>query len=308
MKSHLYKFALPALLLAGLNSAAPAQTLLYQWNFDNATGSGSTLTVAPSFIDGSMIGGTMTNTFASASISSPSGSGVTGAASNLGLVQTANFGTASAGSLQAQVGGLNAITAFTVGIWFNYNASVTSFSALGSAPRLFDIQTATGSDGNELYLALNTGTNLQVGVSGGTRKNTTISPFGAYAASPATMTNNWFFVGLSYTTAAGGTANLYVGTTTTAATLQATLTGIGDMSVTPWLSTTNFISIGNNAGFGSRDLPGTIDDVNLYSGAGDLAFVQGIQATTVAVPEPSSAVLIGLGGLATLTLFRRRWN
>src|SRR5439155_23853250 len=76
-------------VLSGLAVSAPAQTLLYQWGFDNATGSGTTLTAPPSYIDGSMTGGVLTNFNNGGGVSgltAPSGSGLTGGASDLGLV------------------------------------------------------------------------------------------------------------------------------------------------------------------------------------------------------------------------------
>ena len=94
----------------------------------------------------------------------------------------------------------------------------------------------------------------------------------------ATVTNVWFFTALVYTNTGGGTIQVYIGTTNAAATLAATLTGIGVLSSTnTWKNTTNLFLIGNRATDGKRNFPGTIDDVRLYRQALSLAQLQKVQ-------------------------------
>lgn len=286
--------------LVGLGTLVNAQTLLYEWNFDNATGSGTSLSFAPSAGSGTL--GTLTDANAGLGLSTPAGSGVSGAAGDLGFVQSSAYGTAGAGALSGQLGDLSAVSSFTVTLWFNLAANATA-NPLNS--RLFTINSGAGGDGNRLYISLNTGTNLQFGVNtastgvilgtGGT------SPFGSYGLNfpGGTMTNTWFFVGASYTTAAGGTVNIYEGTSTTAATLAGTLTGVGNIA---WDASGDYANVGNRPSNGQRNLPGTIDDVGLYSGAGDLTFIDGIQN----VPEPGTLALIGLGFGSLAAMIRRR--
>ncbi len=258
--------------------SVPAQTLLYQWTFDNAIGNGPSLTAAPSFIDASMTGGVLNNLNAGPGLSALAGSGVYGwiTASDLGRVDSTAYRSTS-GVLGTGVGDLSSISAFTVGLWFKLNGSVTSFSSLNGGAllsRLVNIATTAAGDGDELYFALNTGNALQFGVN---RANTgTISAnnvFGTVGTSPATMTNQWIFVAASYITASGGTVKLYTGTTNSTATLVSTLTSVGNIA---WSATTNFIFIGNNGG-GQRSLPGAVDNVNFYNTALTLAQIQTLQ-------------------------------
>src|SRR5258708_3152055 len=154
-----------AALLAGFAPLAGAQSLLYQWNFDNATGNGSTFTAAPSAGSGSL--GTLTDLNSGVGPSAPAGSGLTGAAGDLALVQP-TYGAGGAGAVGGQLGDLSSLSSFTVSLWFNLNSTVTNFGNMngqgGLNARLFNVANSASGDGNRLYFALNTGTNLQFGV------------------------------------------------------------------------------------------------------------------------------------------------
>jgi len=276
----------PLILLTAVR-IGHAQTLLYQWNFDNATGTGTTLTAAPSYIDASMTGGKFINENNGAGLSAPAGSGLYGVlrSPDLGLVNS-NAYRSTAGAFRSGAGDLSSVSSFTVGVWFNLNASVTNFSTLNGGAlfsRLLNIATTPTGDGDELYFALNSGNALQFGVNQTNTGNTSANTvFGTLGTSPATMTNQWIFVAASYTTLAGGTVNLYVGTTNSAAALVSTLSGVGTIA---WSSATNYIFIGNR-GDGTRSLPGTMDDVSFYSGALTLNQVQTMQTNGVVTPPP----------------------
>ena len=219
-----------AVAFLGMN--IEAQKLLYYWNFNNSTGSGGVLTTPPASIDTAdgYTGGTLVVAAnASAGLSTPSGSGLsdawTSAPGDLALVNPTAWRSA-AGVYQAPVGSLAGINSFTVTIWFKYNASVTSFTALnggGVYGRLMDINTGSLQDGNELYFATSTGNGIQVGVNNASSTGPIAAGlFGALGASPQTMTNNWLFVAITYTNTAGGTVNIYVGTTNSPAILAST--------------------------------------------------------------------------------------
>lgn len=289
------KLMLLSLITMGLAVQSQAQTLLYQWNFDNASGSGASLTVDPSYRDGSMTGGTFFQGNANNTITTPASSGLSGGVSDLGVSQSANYNVNSS-ALIAGAGNLSSISGFTIGMWVNIAANYTANGVVNA--RLFDINTTSSGDGNLLYFAINSWTNLQVGVNNGANTGSILSndPLGDLT----TIANKWIFIGLSYNTAAGGTADLYVGGANTAASLAGTLTGVGNIA---WGSSTNFFMLANrNTTSPNRGLPGTVDNVSLYSGAGDLNFVQGIQG----VPEPGTMILAGLGGVTMLVAFRRR--
>ena len=305
MKLNKIKLALCGLIGIGMVASSQAQTLKYNWNINNASGTGAGLTIAPSGGNGTL--GTLTPLANSgAAFSTPAGSGLSGGASDLGLVSATPYRSA-AGVIGGTLGDLTSINTaggFTVSLWFDLNASATSFGSLNGGAlnaRLFDIASTSAGDGDRLFFSLNTGTNIQVGVNtASTGPITTISPFGNLAASPATLTNNWIFVAVSYTTAAGGTANIFEGTQTGAATLVSTLTGVGNLA---WDASGDVALVGNR-GAGDRGLPGTIDNVSLYSGAGDLSFVDGVQN----IPEPTTVAVLGLGSLAGILALRRRRN
>lgn len=309
------KFALSLLVCLLLAASAGSQTLLYQWNLNNATGTGATLAAAPSAIDASMTGGVLTNLNGVAGLSVPAGSGVNGAnnSADLGLINSTAY-RSTAGAFGGGVGNLSAFNSFTVSLWFNLNATVTSFSSLNGGAlvsRLLDITTTNtaAADGDELYFALNTGTNLQFGVNrANTGTTTSTNQFVAFGPlpTPATMTNVWIFVAASYTTNGGGTVNLYTGTANSNAVLVSTLTGVGT-NVNGWSATTNFVFIGNR-GDGTRSLPGTIDNVNFYSGTQTLAQIIAVQTNalianspTAGVPFVSPSNTIFLGSSVTIT-------
>jgi hypothetical protein len=304
---------LSAAWLLGLGMTAYGQTLLYQWNFDNATGSGASLAVPPAVVDAAdgYTDGNMslfvTNGF---TLSTPSSSGVGGStnAADLGLVNSGTYNSA-ASALAGRVGDLSKITNFTVSLWFKLNAGVTNFAAVNGAQfnaRLFCIDTnkngtgGTAADGNELYFGLaqpsaaGQPARIQFGVFVPSGQQFA-EPFdGIGGGSPATFTNQWIFISAVYTPAANGTAQIYVGTTNQTAELTATMTGIGAITnaVKTWLSTSNLVEIGNRvSGSGNRVLMGGIDDVRLYGNALTFAQVQAVQAvfnppTITAQPTP----------------------
>jgi autotransporter-associated beta strand protein len=282
-----------AAALLGLN--VHAQSLLYYWNFNNSTGSGGTLTTPPAYTDTAdgYTGGTLVVAAnPSAGLATPSGSGLSnawaGTPADLALVNPTAYRSA-AGVYQAPVGNLGGISnSFTVALWFNYNASVTNFSSLNGGAlnaRLMDINSGSLQDGDELYFAVNSGNGIQVGVNSSTSTGPVASGlFGSLGASPQTMTNNWFFVAITYTNAGGGTVNIYLGTTNSVATLAGTLTAVGSL---PWSSSTNYILAGNR-GAGDRGLPGSIDNLRIFNGAGSLQFIDNVQAADL--PAVSSGI------------------
>ncbi len=302
-----------AWLLLLLGASAQGQILLYQWNFDNATGSGNSLLVPSAVID-SADGYTGGNLFplvtSGATLSTPPGSGLGGSTNpaDLALVNSGTYNSA-ASALAGGGGNLSNITNFTVSLWFNLNAGVTNFATVNGAGyngRLFCIDTnyngigGTAADGNELYFALAQSSaagqplRIQFGVFVPSNQQFS-SPFGSVGgANPATFTNQWVFISAVYTPAAGGTALIYVGTTNQTAILGATMTGIGAITnaVKTWLSTSNLVEIGNRInGTGNRALMGAIDDVRLYGSALTLAQVQAVQSvfngpTITAQPTP----------------------
>lgn len=301
------------------------QTPLYQWTFDNATGSGTGLTVPPAIVDSGdgYTGGNLSVMIngGSGTLSTPTGSGVGGLAngSDRGLVNSGLFNYAS-GALAGGVGNLSQFTNFTVTLWFKLNAGVTNFSSLngygyGFFGRLFCIDTnvtGTSADGNELYFALGppaaAGQPLRVQFGVFIPANAPFAePFDTIGgASPATFTNQWVFIAASYTPDANGTVNFYTGTTNVAAALTATLTGVGTLAATNhWLSTSNLVEIGNRiASSGNRCVMGNMDDVRFYGSALTLAQVQAIQSVylPLAISQQPMAQNPFAGGMANFSV------
>jgi hypothetical protein len=296
-------------LLIGVafGSTTYAQTLLYQWNFDNAVTSGiggTNITVAPAVVDSAdgYIGGNLISIYNTAgTLTVPAGSGVGGNTNSLdlGLYNSlanggaTNAGTPANGGLVGGAGDLSAITnQFTVTTWFKFSPNYYAISQGGNA-RVFDIDSHTANngigsgqaDGNELYFDVALGSDaLQLGVNNpgpaGAGGNGAVSVANLYGNTTnfATVTNIWFFTALVYTNSGGGTIQVYVGTTNTTAALATTLTGIGVLSSTnTWKNTTNLFLIANRATDGKRNFPGTIDDVRLYQQGLTLAQIQGVQ-------------------------------
>lgn len=304
-----------------------AQTLLYRWSFDNATGSGATLAVPPATVDTAdgYTGGNMSLFVNSgATLSAPAGSGLGGGtnAADLALVNSGTYNSA-ASALAGGVGNLSKITNFTVSLWFKLNAGVTNFAAINGAgfnARLFCIDTnyngtgGTAADGNELYFALaqpsgaGQPARIQFGVFVPSNQQFA-QPFDSIGgALPDTFTNRWIYIAAVYTPTANGTAQIYVGTTNQAAALTATMTGIGGLTnaVRTWLSSSNLIEIGNRInGTGNRSLMGGIDDVRLYGNALTLGQVQAVQGVvsppTIATQPASNLVFAGQSPKFTVT-------
>jgi autotransporter-associated beta strand protein len=291
-----------------------AQTLLYHWNFDNTTGSVSTLTTPPAYVDTAdgYTGGTFGVALnASSQLSMPAGSGLSNAWSNApaDLAWTCTTAYSAAGPIyQAGVGGLNQIAnSFTVTLWMKYNATVTSFSALNC--RLLNISSGPAQDGYELYFSMNSGNLIQVGVDNSGTGPTSGNAFGSLGASPQTMTNQWFFVAITYTNSSSGTVNIYTGTANSPASLVATLTGVapGTAGAINWSSITNYMDVGNSwkDNDGDRTFPGSIDNVRIFNGAGNLQFIDNVQAAdqgTGVLPGPPGKNVTWMGNISA------NWN
>jgi hypothetical protein len=306
-KLRLIKLAATASAVAMLGISTQAQTPLFQWNMDNASGSGAGLTIAPSYIDGSMTGGVFFQGNANNTITTPASSGLTGGAGDLGVVQSSVYNAVSS-TMVAGAGNLNTLGDFTLSLWFNLGGNYSTTPGSINA-RIFDVNTAVNGDGNELYFAINNWTNMQFGVNNGANtgiifgngvQGNSAGAFSLFNNDISNMTNKWIYLAASYNTLNNGTVSLFEGSASVAASLMGSLTNVGTIS---WSAATNFFMLANrNTGNPNRGLPGIVDNVSLYSGAGDLTFIDSIQN----VPEPGTLALVGLGFGSLAAMIRRR--
>jgi PEP-CTERM motif len=302
-------------ILAGLAAPAPAQ-LLYQWDFNTAV---SSTTVTPTVAAGGGGGLTMSYGGVATDLYGPVGSGVSGGARPNDRAFANNnttYGTAAASGLAASTAGninIGVQSKFTMSGWMKADGGFASQSASAAFARIFMIGQGTPDTGsaNAATLAIfnnfpSTGqTNaLQArlsnilgpnGTDGALSGNNSLLLFGS----------DWTFFALSVDlTATANNVNFYLGNTTS---LNAPVTlsynnaavAIGSID----FGTTASALLFNRAN-GQRGFDGWGDDFRFYSGVLDQPILDGVRAD--AVPEPTTATLVGLGSLAGFMGLRRR--
>ncbi len=189
------------------------------------------------------------------------GTGVNGTSGE--SIVNAATGQGGAGVLAGTLGASGSLSAFTLTMWVNQStATLNNY-------RLLEISSGspatTGSaDGNTLFLGENSGGGLQYYVNNvnGNSTATDIATANTWNGG-ALAANTWYFVAVTYDSVAGQ-SYLYSGTQSSAATLQYTYANTSGGALN--LSSATSISLLDRFS-GSRDFPGAIDDVNLYSGA-----------------------------------------
>lgn len=289
--------------LVGLAAAlmplpARAASLLYQWNFNGATGT-------PNVGAG---GGTLvangSASFAAIGVSGTAGDNALSVTNSYtGGSGSGNSSSAAGGNVLTGIGTLNS---FTLTMWVNLAAG--SFSNFG---RLFEIGTVGNPDNTSpgIYLSMNNG-NLQYGMNALTVTQT-VPLLNVSAA------GTWVFVAVSYdgvsptsfssspNSAAYGTFNntvVLTGSTTTSVAVSNSaginFTGTTAGPVALGAAATAFLG---NRSDGGRGLTGSLDDVRLYSGQLTVPELEGVRLETV--PEPATPCLLLLGSLG---LIRRR--
>lgn len=269
----------PATHMAGLVGTAvllltgainlQAQTPVYQWTFDGGSGTG-----VPPITAG---GGTLTTGGTTASFGGP---GVSGAATDFAFTNNSS----GIATNNADISGLGTNSFLTVTFWMKASVAYASQSQVNA--RLLMVGSSLGYDegatgsasapGGLFTFALNTGTNLQIGV-GPSITPVVTGAFGPYSA------GQWVFVAFEYD---GSTGNAFfnpamgtaIGNSSKngALFLASTNSSIGVptmMAITTNFSTsygilTNTTSmvlqVGNRANLG-RGFQGSIDSINIYT-------------------------------------------
>jgi hypothetical protein len=299
------KLTLCGLLAMGLASRTQAQTPFYSVNgLGGANGGSSTVSVTPAIAP---LGSTsLTDLGATTQFSFGTGpNGVAGES----LLNSATSQTGGNGVLAGTLGASTSYSQFTLTMWINLANTATL-----NNDRILDISSGspptTGSaDGNSLFFGLNAGGGLQFYVNNANGNSVGTSIAGANTWNNggtlgAIAQNTWYFAAITYDSTANIT--VYSGSQSSSAVSAATLSDVAGGALN--LSSATSIALLDRFS-GSRDWPGAIDDVNLYSGALTQSQIDGIQtAELVPAPEPTTIALAGLGGITMLVAARRRRN
>jgi hypothetical protein len=289
------------LSLAGITGHA--QTPFYSVNGTGGTGGGSAgVTVIP----GTSPSGSSSLTDLGAGTQYGFGTGPDGVAGE-SIVNSAT-GQSGAGVLAGTLGASSSLNALTLTMWVNVSAaSINNYRILEISPGAGPT-TGTG-DGTSLFFGINSGGGLQAYVNNvnGNSTATDIATAGTWNNGGTLgniIANNWYFVAFTYDTV-GGNSLLYSGDQNDAATLAYTYNNLSGGALN--LSSAASIALLDRFS-GGRNLPGAVDDVNLYSGALSGSQIQAIQLSEVsAVPEPSTLAMGAIGGAGSLfSMIRRR--
>lgn len=279
-----------AALLVTFAASSEGQTLLLQYNFDDAVNPAADTGAAPAAPGTLVVGGSAAG-FVSGN--SPSG---TGSVFNTGNGVNNYLTTATAGDPDGAIGDadkLDNLQAFTLTLWVNLQAVTLNdrFISKGGAP-----VTPNTIDGFDFYMGSSVSSASSFGL--------TLSVDGTSVNSIVTgAANQWVFFAVTYDgSLTSNNVMFYRGTTAvTAAQLGTTLTilnegAVGDNALPFQVANTTQSGL-------DRTPTGLFDDIRVYSGVGDAAFIESVRLANV--PEPSAATAL-LGGTALLGLIRRR--
>jgi hypothetical protein len=277
-----------ALLLAFAVSSG-GQTLLLQYNFDDAVSPAADTGATPAAPGTLVVGGSAAGFVPG---NTPSGTGSvfsTGDGVNNYLTTGTGIGAENASGDIAKV---DTLQAFTLTLWVNLQSiSINErFMSDGGAPG------ALGINGFDFFVGTGTpsASNFSLSLS--------VDQFVVHSSVSTNALNQWVFLAVTYDGAqTSNNVVFYRGTTSSfAAQLGATQTinqgATGDNALP-------FQVAGTAQSPGDRTPTGLFDDIRVYSGAGDAAFIESVRLANV--PEPSAMAAL-LGGTALLGLVRRR--
>ncbi|MGD1088566.1 MAG: LamG-like jellyroll fold domain-containing protein [Verrucomicrobiota bacterium] len=277
-----------------LGASVQAQTLVYSVNGTGGTGGGSSsVTATPSTAPG----GSSALTLIAGNNDYSFGTGVDGVAGE-SIVNSGTYNNGSGGDLAGNMGSLGTLSQLTLTMWIN-----PSSSPAGNNERLLDISSGgsptTGTaDGNEVFFGINADGGLQF-YANGVNPSSDTSGTTVFNGGMAQI-NSWYFLAVVYDTV-NSVYSLYTGTTSSSATLQYSFTGLSGSSIA--FGSTSSIFLANRPNE-LRTFPGSIDDVNLYSGAMTQSQLDALQVSEV--PEPGTLALIGVGFGGLVARMRRQ--
>lgn len=285
MKAHGKKI----LLVCGLSLMAPlasAQTLLLQYNFDEAS-SGNTpaldLGIAPA-ANGTFVG-TATRT-----ASTPGGFSLGG----LNLTSTTSPDHVSGGTPTK----LDALTQFTLTGWINLqgapaNGNRIMAKQLTTSPTFEGFSFAFSNPTSGTISASNFQLNLALG-----------SSSFAFNTSGANMSadNQWTFVAVSYDGTQNANNVLFYNGTELDTVGQFGVAGTAAVGTLG--ANANEFRVGSSSAGAGGSPPMLMDDVRVYNGVLSLSQLDAVRLE--AVPEPSTWALLGMGVFGLLQLRRRK--
>jgi len=311
--------------LRGIPKTAQAQTLLYQWNFDQNGGTGSTVNPAVTPNGLATDGGVLTMAqyggfaYTTADLYTPSGGGVSGAAGDYAFDNSASASnnpnpggiTYSSGAANANnantVNALTNLSTYTITMWVK-----PTTAELAQQSRLLQIGTTSTFDEstNGLWVALNAG-KIQTGGSS--------SGINTGAIGNSLVANTWNFIAVQVDLAA---SNIYFDTTMRTADGNAESDSLvlyqGDQAdnnynytatygaangTMNFSGTQDYLKLLNRTSNATRAFQGQGDDFRIYSGLLTTSQLAGI-ASEAPVPEPATFASLIMG--SAMLLRRRR--
>lgn len=291
MRNHkLTKLAAAASVAVLLGISTQAQTLLYQWTFNNGNGTpdvtagGGTLSI-----------NTLSGTGSNLGYNSSGGPGVDGANGALTVSSGGYNGGNTSVAIASDLTGLGTLSQVSVGFWFNIGSSVISgglqlprFVEFG-ASSTYDAGGKGSGNFNGIGTSLNNANTVNFGLQNGVAGATGSDP--TFGANPGTLSpNTWYYELVTYD---GTSLTTYIGSSPT------TLAQYGAVASTPYgainfgSSATVMIGDDNVPGVERALSTGSIADVEIWSGI-------------VPVPEPGTLSIAGLGAVGLLAMLRRR--
>jgi hypothetical protein len=269
-----------------------AQTLLYQWTFNNGNGTPDVTAGG-----GNLSINTLTGTGSNLGFSSSAGPGIDGANGALTVSGGGYNGGNTSLAIASDLSGLGTMSQISIGFWFDVGASVS-----GQFPRFVQVGAASTYDGggkpataneyNGIGTSINgwssgIATTLQNGVGNAT---TSQDPqFGPTSIAA----NTWYYELVTYDgTLTANNFSTYVGTSPSSLALVQTVTA-NYGSINFGSSATVMLADDNYTGAPRALNTGSIADVEIWSGI-------------ESIPEPGTLTLAGLGAVGLLAMLRRR--
>ncbi len=272
------------IIAAGIVSYASGQSLLLQWNFDEAS-SGTEPTIDHG-IEPTVDGRFFQDATRTADTPAGFSTGALDVTASLNANVLANNSHPDVDSLD---GKLDNLGSFTLTTWVNMQADPAANQRIlrGGSNAGFGIRVVTPPSGD--LSASNFGLTLDL-LGGGVPLDTAVG-----------AADEWVFLAFTFDASLGSEqVKLFSGDVATAISqLAAADTAVSDTGVLD----DNFAA-GRHPGVSNRGVPAFLDDVRVYAGAADAAFLEDVRLANI--PEPGSVVALFGAAAGILVVLRRR--